>query len=57
MYIHMNEINNFHTLLVAHRTTVRPQYEVRLVHDYYGSLLGTLYTLAQTVLAGVTSAS
>ena len=57
MYIHMNEINNFHTLLVAHRTTAHRRYEVRLVHDYYGSLLGTLYTLAQTVLAGVTSAS
>ena len=28
--------------------------EVRLVDQYYGSLSGTLYTLAQTVLAGVT---
>ena len=53
----MNEINNFHHLfLAAHRNTDREQYQVRLVHDYYGSLLGTLYTLAQTVLAGATSA-
>ena len=52
----MNEINNFHNLLAPRAAAAHWQYEVRLVNDYYGSLLGTLYTLAQTVLAGVTSA-
>lgn len=39
---------NWYNMIETH-----PNMNVRLVHEYYGSLLGTLYTLAQTVLAGV----
>lgn len=43
-----SSVPDWYSLIEAH-----PDPDVRLVQYYYGSLSHTVYTLAQTVLAGV----